>query len=60
MRFASCLTVALTAMDATLGGSGGIPTDPNLETGRDEAKALEKYYSKKLEVTKMEKRKEQY
>ena len=41
MRYASCLTVAPTAMDATLGGSGGIPTDPNLETGRDNAKALE-------------------
>ena len=41
MRYASCLTVAPTAMDATLYGSGGIPTDPNLEAGRDKAKALE-------------------
>ena len=41
MRYTSCLTVAPTVMDATLGGSGGIPPDPNLETGRDKAKALE-------------------
>ena len=41
MRYASCLTVAPSAMDATLGGSGGITPDPNLETGRDKAKALE-------------------
>ena len=41
MRYASCLPVAPTVMDATLGGSSGIPPDPNLETGRDKAKALE-------------------
>ena len=41
MRYASCLPVAPTVMDATLGDSCGIPPDPNLETGRDEAKALE-------------------
>ena len=41
MRYASCLTVAPTAMEATLGGSGGITPDPVLETGRDGAKALE-------------------
>ena len=28
-------------MEATLGGSGGIPPDPNLETGRDKEKTLE-------------------
>ena len=41
MRYASCLTVAPTAMEATLGGSSGITPDPILETGRDGAKALE-------------------
>ena len=41
MRYASCLTVAPTAMEATLGGSGGITPDPVLETGRDGAEALE-------------------
>ena len=30
-------------MEATLGGSGGIPPDPSLETGRDEEKNLEKW-----------------
>ena len=33
MRYASCLPVAPSVMDATLVGSGGIPPDPNLETG---------------------------
>ena len=41
MRYASCLPVAPTVMEATLGGSGGIPPDPNLETGRDQGKTLE-------------------
>ena len=41
MRYASCLTLAPSALDATLGGSGGITPDPNLETGQEEAKALE-------------------
>ena len=41
MRYASCLTVAPTAMEATLGGSGGITPDPVLEAGREGAKALE-------------------
>ena len=41
MRYATCLTVAPTVMDATHGGSGGIPSDPNLATGRDKAKTLE-------------------
>ena len=34
MRYASCLPVAPTVMEATLGGSGGITPDPSLETGR--------------------------
>ena len=29
-------------MEATVGGSGGIPLDPSLETGRDKEKNLEK------------------
>ena len=41
MRCASCLPVAPTVMEATLGGSGGISPDPNLETKRDEEKTLE-------------------
>ena len=41
MRYASCLPVAPTVMEATLGGSGGIPLDPNLETGQDEGKTFE-------------------
>ena len=34
MRYPSFLTVAPSAMDTTLGGSGGIPPDPSPETGR--------------------------
>ena len=34
MRYPSCLSVAPSAMDATVGGSGGIPLDPSLWTGR--------------------------
>ena len=34
MRYPSCLTVAPSAMDATLGGRGGITPDPCVETGR--------------------------
>ena len=30
-------------MDATTGGSGGIPPDPSLETGRDEEERLNKW-----------------
>ena len=30
-------------MEATVGGSGGIPLDPSLETGRDEEKNLKKW-----------------
>ena len=41
-RFPTCLPVAPLVMEATVGGSGGIPLDPSLETGRDEEKNLEK------------------
>ena len=42
-RFLSCLPVAPFAMEATAGGSGGIPLDPSLETGRDKEEKLNKW-----------------
>ena len=42
-RFLSCLPVVPLAMDATAGGSGGIPLDPSLETGRDKEEKLNKW-----------------
>ena len=42
MRYPSCLTVAPSAMNATLGGSGGIKPDPSLETGRVGEKNIKK------------------
>ena len=40
MRFSTCLPVAPIGMEATVGGSGGIPLDPSLDTGRREEKNL--------------------
>ena len=48
MRYQSCLQVAPSGMEATIGGRGGIPPDPSLETGRDEEKNLEKWRLKFL------------
>ena len=42
-RFRSCLSEAPLAMEATVGGSSGIPLDPSLETGRDEEEKLNKW-----------------
>ena len=42
-KFLSCLPVAPLVMEATVGGSGGIPLDPSLETGRDEEEKLKRW-----------------
>ena len=37
-------------MEATVGGSGGIPLDPSLETGRDEEKNLKKWRQRFIRI----------
>ena len=49
MRYQSCLQVAPSGMEAALGGSGGIPPDPSLETGWDKEKIL-KYRRKRERI----------
>ena len=49
-RFLSCLSVVPLAMDATAGGSGGIPPDPSLETGRDKEEKLNEWRLKLLTI----------
>ena len=41
MIFPTCLPVAPIDMEATVGGSGGLPLDTSLETGRGEEKNME-------------------
>ena len=43
MRYPSCLPVAPSVMDGTVGGSGGIPSDPSLEIGKDEEEKLKRW-----------------
>ena len=47
MRYQSCLKVDPSDMEATTGGSGGIPPNSSLETGWDEEKSLK--YTRKSE-----------
>ena len=42
-RYLSCLSVVPLVMDATTGGSSGIPPDPSLQTGRDEEERLNEW-----------------
>ena len=37
-------------MEATVGGSGGIPPDPSLETGRDEEKNLKSWRKRIIRI----------
>ena len=37
-------------MEATVGGSGGIPLDPSLETGRDKEKNLKKWRQRFIRI----------
>ena len=37
-------------MEATVGGSGGIPPDPSLETGRDKEKNLKKWRQRFIRI----------
>ena len=53
MRYQSCLQVAPSGMEATIGGSGGIPPDPSLETGWDEEKIL-KYRRKRERIIRIQ------
>ena len=48
MRFPTCLPVAPIDIEATVGGSGGIPWDPSLDTGRGKEKNLETWRLKFL------------
>ena len=41
-------------MEATVGGSGGIPLDPSLETGRDEEKNLKKLRLRFIQIGEMQ------
>ena len=54
MRYPSCLTVAPSTMDATIGGSGGIKPDPSLETGRDGEKNLKSWRKKIIRIQETE------
>ena len=43
MRFPTCLPVAPIDMEATVGGSSGIPLDPSMGTRRGKEKNLKKW-----------------
>ena len=50
MRFPNCLPVAPSVMEATVGGSVGIPVDPSLQTGKDKEKNLKKLRRRFIQV----------
>ena len=57
-KFLTCLPVAPIDMEATVGGSGGIPLDSSLETGKGKEKNLEKWRLKYLWIQGMGTRQE--
>ena len=46
-------------MEATVGGSGGIPLDPSLETGRDKEKNLKRWRHRFVRIQETGRRLEQ-